>query len=43
MIKNDKNGEHYDDNMVSLLQNEGDYKDFYKSGKKEDFASYDEY
>ena len=30
-------------NMVSLLQNGGDYKDFYKSGKKEDFASYDEY
>ena len=30
-------------NMVSLLQNGGDYKDFYKSGKKEDFASFDEY
>ena len=30
-------------NMVSLLQNGGDYKDFYKSGNKEDFASFDEY
>merc|ERR1712014_568387 len=28
---------------LEALENGGDYKDFYKSGKKEDFASYDEY